>query len=90
MRNLHTSTPVGLVPSNQSAEKPFNLRGSHSVSLNANTAVQNDESSHRSYSQLSRSSVMQKNVKDASLFMDEQQRVLQQLVKEFQIFIGYR
>ena len=90
MRNFHTSIPVGLVPSNQSAGKPISLRGSHSVSLHANTAVQNDESSHRIYSQLSRSSVMQKNIKDASLFMDEQQRVLKQLIKEFQIFIGYR
>lgn len=90
MRNLHTSTPVSLVSSNQSAEKSINLRGSNSVSLNAKTNIQTDEISHRSFSQLSRSSVMQKNVKDASLFMDEQQRVLKQLIKELQIFIGYR
>jgi hypothetical protein len=90
MRNLHTSTPVGLVSLNQSAEKPINLRGSHSVSLNTKLGFQADESSHRSFSQLSRGSVIQKNVKDACLFMDEQQRVLKQLIKEFQIFIGYR
>ena len=90
MRNLHTSTPVGLVSSDQSAEKSINLRGSNSVSLNAKIGVQADVSTHQSFSQLSRSSVMRKNVKDASLFMDEQQRVLKQLVKEFQIFIGYR
>ena len=90
MRNLHTSTPGSLVSSTQSTEKCINLRSSHTVSLNAKTNIQTDESSHRSFSQLSRSSVMQKNVKSACLFMDEQQRVLKQLIKEFQIFIGYR
>ena len=75
MRNLHTSTPVGLASTKQSAEKSINQRGSHSVSLNDKNGVQVDVSTHQSFSQLSRSSVMRKNVKDASLFMDEQQRL---------------
>ena len=41
-------------------------------------------------SQANRRTAMRDNSKDALAFMNQQHKVLQQLIKEFQIFIGYR
>ena len=90
MRNLHTSIPVGLATDNHSVETEIKLRE------NSHTPVSLDKSSYsppknrNGFSQVTRNSVMQKNVLDASSFMDQQQRVLKQLIKQLQIFIGYR
>ena len=43
-----------------------------------------------SFSQRSRQSVMKDNFRDAFAFMDQQARVIKSLIKQFQIFTGYR
>jgi len=64
-------------------------RGVCAVDINqtANNPVSQTHPS--SFSQVSRSSVMQKNIRQVSLFMDAQQSVIRELIKEFQIFVGY-
>ena len=90
MRNLHTSTPVGLVTDKHSSEANTILRANNHTSASSVNLSHTSGKSRNGYSQQSRSSVMQKNVQDASLFIDEQKRVLKELIKEIQIFIGYR
>ena len=43
-----------------------------------------------SYSQLNRQSRMLENMCSVRSFMDEQQRVIKDLIKQFQIYVGYR
>jgi hypothetical protein len=43
-----------------------------------------------SFSQRSRQSVMKDNFRDAFAFMDQQAKVIKSLIKQFQIFTGYR
>jgi len=45
---------------------------------------------HTSYSQLNRQSRMLENMCSVRSFMDEQQRVIKDLIKQFQIYVGYR
>jgi hypothetical protein len=45
---------------------------------------------HSSYSQLNRQSRMLENICSVRSFMDEQQRVIKDLIKQFQIYVGYR
>jgi len=45
---------------------------------------------HSSYSQLNRQSRMLENMCSVRSFMDEQQRVIKDLIKQFQIYVGYR
>jgi hypothetical protein len=89
MRNLSKSPVMGSsvgVPLSASTQAS---RGLSAVGINkpANTPVSQTHTSP--FSQLSRSSVMQKNIRQVSLFMDAQQSVIRELIKEFQIFVGY-
>ena len=89
MRNLSKSPDVGSsvgVPLPCPIQSPRGL-GAVDINQTANTLVSQTHTS--SFSQVSRSSVMQKNVWQVSLFMDAQQSVIRELIKEFQIFIGY-
>ena len=45
---------------------------------------------HSSYSQFNRQSRMLENMCSVRSFMDEQQRLIKELVKQFQIYVGYR
>jgi hypothetical protein len=45
---------------------------------------------HSSYSQLNRQTRMIENMCSVRSFMDEQQRVIKDLIKQFQIYVGYR
>jgi hypothetical protein len=60
----------------------------------ANLAVDVSQSTeikkHSSYSQLNRQSRMLENMCSVRSFMDEQQRVIKGLIKQFQIYVGYR
>jgi hypothetical protein len=89
MRNLSKSPDVGSsvgVPLPCPIQSPRGL-GAVDINQTANTLVSQTHTS--SFSQVSRSSVMQKNVWQVSLFMDAQQSVIRELIKEFQIFVGY-
>lgn len=49
-----------------------------------------DTMKNSSYSQLNRQSRMLENMCSVRSFMDEQQRVIKDLIKQFQIYVGYR
>ena len=61
---------------------PANL----AVDVSQSTAVKKLSS----YSQLNRQSRMLENMCSVRSFMDEQQRVIKDLIKQFQIYVGYR
>jgi hypothetical protein len=90
MRNLHTYNDIAISKDPGIVDTPTNIRVINNSSSISKPTVNASTHHPVGYSQLNRRSVMQKNVLDASSFMDEQQRVLKQLIKEFQIFIGYR
>jgi len=90
MRNLHTYNNIAVSKDSGLLDTPTSVRIANNSSATSDPASYPPKHKTDGYSQINRRSVMQKNVLDASSFMDEQQRVLKQLVKEFQIFIGYR
>tara|TARA_B100002019_G_scaffold293142_1_gene318973 strand:- start:1177 stop:1953 length:777 start_codon:yes stop_codon:yes gene_type:complete len=50
----------------------------------------NSSTVKRTFSQSNRHTTMTRHSRDAALFIEQQQKVLCQLIKEFQIFVGYR
>lgn len=90
MRNLHTYNNIAVSKDPSLLDVPTSARSTKNTSVTSGPASYSPKRQTVGYSQLNRRSVMQKNVLDASSFMDEQQRVLKQLIKEVQIFIGYR
>ena len=48
------------------------------------------KSPNKSFSQVNRYSVMTKNLHEVTQFINQQQKALKQLIKEFQIFVGFR
>lgn len=90
MRNLTPSNTVGSSVDSPSHHLFSNSRGDYAPKNLANAHVGNTSNETIMFSQKSRRSVMCDNIREASLFIDEQQRVLKELIKEIQIFIGYR
>ena len=89
MRNLSKSPDVGTSVGVPLPSPIHSTRGVCAVDINqtANNPVSQTHPS--SFSQVSRSSVIQKNIRQVSLFMDAQQSVIRKLIKEFQVFVGY-
>lgn len=81
--NVVSSVGVPLSPTIQTS------RGLGAEGINYITSTPLPQTHPSSFSQMSRSSVMQKNMQQVSLFMDAQQSVIRELIKEFQIFVGY-
>lgn len=90
MRNLTPSNTVGSSVDSPSHHLFSNTRGDFAPKNLANVHDGNTSNETIIFSQKSRRSVMCDNIREASLFIDEQQRVLKELIKEIQIFIGYR
>ena len=89
MRNLSKFPDVGSSVGVPLPSPVHSTRGLSVMSNNDSSEIVGRVSKQSSFSQLSRSSVMQKNIRQVSLFMDAQQSVIRELIKEFQIFVGY-
>ena len=89
MRNLSKSPVVGSSVGVPSPPPIHTSRGVGVVDINKTPNCHPSSSQTSSFSQMSRSSVMQNNIRQVSLFMDAQQCVVRELIKEFQIFVGY-
>lgn len=89
MRNLSKSPDVGSSVGVPLSTPTQASRGLVTEGINKVASTPLPQTHPSSFSQLSRSSVMQKNVRQVSLFMDAQQSVIRELIKEFQIFVGY-
>jgi len=89
MRNLspnlsNESSVVSVPPRSSSVAAQVTVNSAQSVGQSVSKEIQ------RSYSQLSRQSRMLENTYSVRSFMDEQQRVIKDLIKQFQIYVGYR
>jgi len=89
MRNLSKFPDVGSSVGVPLPSPVHSTRGLNVMSNQDGSEIVGRASKQSSFSQLSRSSVMQKNIRQVSLFMDAQQCVVRELIKEFQIFVGY-
>ena len=89
MRNLSKPPVVGSSVGVPPHSPTPTSRGVGVVGINKITNSPLPSSKTSSFSQMSRSSVMQNNIRQISLFMDAQQSVVRELIKEFQIFVGY-
>ena len=89
MRNLspnlsNESSVVSVPPRSSNVAAQVTVNSAQSVGQSVSIEIQ------RSYSQLSRQSRMLENTYSVRSFMDEQQRVIKDLIKQFQIYVGYR
>jgi len=89
MRNLspnlsNESSVVSVPPRSSNVAAQVTVNSAQSVGQSLSIEIQ------RSYSQLSRQSRMLENTYSVRSFMDEQQRVIKDLIKQFQIYVGYR
>jgi len=89
MRNLSKSPVVGSSVGVPLPPPIHTSRGVGVVDIYKTPNCHLASSQTSSFSQMSRSSVMQNNIRQVSLFMDAQQCVVRELIKEFQIFVGY-
>ena len=76
MRNLHTYNNIAVSKDSGLLDTPTSVRIANNSSATSDPASYPPKHKTVGYSQINRRSVMQKNVLDASSFMDEQQRVL--------------
>lgn len=83
MRNLIPSS-LADIPTSESP------RTSKSPKVHLHSALSFNEQKPGSFSQLNRQCRMRENSTHIRMFMDEQQRVIKDLIKQFQIFVGYR
>jgi len=89
MRNLHTQTLVDkpYLPAGYSPMPNSRIPDSAKLPI-ANTLAKPD--THFAYSQKSRSCVMFDNAKQSIMFISQQARVVQHLIQQFQLYVGYR
>jgi hypothetical protein len=90
MRNLTPSTTVGSSIDSPSHHLSSSSRNESATKKVSSLHVGKTSKGTISFSQKSRHSMMCDNIREASLFIDEQKRVIKKLIKEIQIFIGYR
>ena len=83
MRKLSTSSLAGI-------SEPTSLRVMSNPNAQFHSVLPTHIEKSGSFSQLNRKCIMLKNANHARMFMDEQQRVIKDLIMQFQIFIGYR
>lgn len=88
MRNL-LKTHIAEMPVGIPEALPAIHRGVHPGELISPPTGGKQAKHNTSFSQRSRRTVMIDNARKASFFMEEQQRVVKELIKEFQIFTGY-
>jgi len=91
MRNHTTLSTAGSpactpVPTEPSSARSSKGHQSNAICFGLNHSI----SPERSFSQRSRQSVMKDNHRDAFAFMDQQTKVLKDLIKQFQVYTGYR
>jgi hypothetical protein len=83
MRKLPTSSLAGI-------SEPTSLRAMSNPKAQFHSVLPTHIEKPGSFSQVNRKCIMLKNANHARMFMDEQQRVIKDLIMQFQIFIGYR
>jgi len=86
MRNLSTPVSSGADPGFSNVLP----RGSANLQNSLSSSPGSGGSDLRAFSVTTRQSVMRKNSRDVSAFMDRQQLVIKQLIQSLQIYIGYR
>jgi hypothetical protein len=91
MRNLSTHIDADLPVGTGALSAPITSRGS-SASESCFPVVQSNVKTEVKsvYSQKTRLSVMSSHTKEAMSFIDRQHRVIKDLIKQMQIFVGYR
>jgi hypothetical protein len=76
-------SPISACPSSVRAQTEYPVEKA-TISMNHSTIQKS------SFSQRSRQSIMKDNLRDAFAFMDQQAKVIKSLIKQLQIFTGYR
>lgn len=88
MRNL-LKTHIVDMPIGMPEDLPALHRDAHPGEIISSPTGSKQVEHTASFSQRSRRTVMIDNARKASCYMEEQQRVVKELIKEFQIFTGY-
>jgi len=88
MRNLSPNSPSSLTAPTftRGVSTATHLPSSQFVNTNQDVGIKKQSS----FSQLNRQSRMLENISSVRSFMNEQQRVIKDLIKQIQIYVGYR